>query len=132
MTRTILGALFLALSATGLQGCAALVGAGAGGAGAIAYTDRGAKGDVKGSSQDVMQRAQAVFHEMGIQTTETNIKDSGKERELNGKSDQAEVNVVIKATGEDSTHLEVVAREGMVKWNKDYAKRILSNIVARG
>lgn len=124
--------LFTALSAGGMSGCAALVGAGAGGAGAIAFTERGAQGDVKGDVREVSQRAEAVFAQMGIQPTESKVKDSGKEQELSGKSGETEVNVVIKATGKDSAHLEVVAREGMVKWNKDYAKEVLSKIISKG
>jgi|GEM_PF-3290733 len=120
-----------ALAATGLGACAAaVVGAGAGGAGAIAYTERGAKGQIKGDPQEVRRKTEAAFRDLGIRTTESTSKKSGAEQELSGQSGKTEINVVIKSMGDDTAELEVVAREGVAKWNKDYAKRILSRIVS--
>ena len=62
----VAGALGLA---GGLQGCAALIGAGAGAAGGIAYTQRGVKGEVKGGVNEVRRDTEAVFRDLGIRRT---------------------------------------------------------------
>jgi hypothetical protein len=68
---------------------------------------------------------------MGIKVTGSEMKEAGKERDLNGKSSKADVSVSMKATNGGTTHVEVVAREGTIKWNKDYAREVLSKIAAR-
>jgi hypothetical protein len=123
-----LGVLFI--SATQLAGCAAaaLGGAAAGAAGAVAYSDRGAKSDVKGDPQAVNQKAEQVFSDLSIQTTGTQSKENG-ERDLTGKSGNKDITVQMSPAGNGITHVEVIAKEGTVKWNKDYAKDLLSKIV---
>ncbi|MFL5814479.1 MAG: DUF3568 family protein [Bdellovibrionia bacterium] len=113
-----------------LTGCAAaaLGGAAAGAAGAVAYSDRGAKSDVKGDTQSINQKAEAVFSDLSIQTTGTQSKENG-ERELTGKSGDKEITIQMSPAANGTTHVEVVAKEGTVKWNKDYAKALLSKIV---
>jgi hypothetical protein len=41
------------------------------------------------------------------------------------------VTVEMKGTGRNSTHVEVTAREGVLNWDKDHAKDILSRIIER-
>jgi hypothetical protein len=123
---------FLALSGLAVGGCAAVAGAGAGTAAGVAYSDRGAQGDAKGSLQDVSKRAEDVFKQMGIQPTETSTKNAEGKRELKGKQGDTDVTVQMKSTGKDTTHLEVIARQGTLKWNKDYAKNVLQQIVQKG
>jgi hypothetical protein len=115
-----------------LTGCAAaaLGGAAAGAAGAVAYSDRGAKSDVKGDTQSVNQKAEAVFSDLSIQTTGTQTKENG-ERELTGKSGDKDITIQMTPAANGTTHVEVIAKEGTVKWNKDYAKDILSKIVEK-
>ena len=109
----------------------------AGAAGAIAYTDRGATSDVKGNVQEVAQHTEAVFKDMGINKTDSSIKDSGKKQEINGKvsnpniTDVKDVSVTIKSVGENQANIDVIAKKGAIRWNKDYAKEILSNIIAK-
>lgn len=120
----------LLTSSVQLAGCAAaaLGGAAAGAAGAVAYSDRGAKSDVKGDTQDINNKAQQVFSDMGIQTTGTQTKENG-EHDLTGKAGDKEITVQMTPAGQNATHVEVIAKEGTVKWNKDYAKDLLSKIV---
>jgi hypothetical protein len=112
-----------------LSGCAAAVLGGAGAAGGIAYTDRGAKGEVKGNVDQVNQAAQSALQSMNIQVTGNEMKNSGQERTLAGKSGQAAVTVNMTQAGTNTTHVEVIAKEETFKWNKDYAKEILAKIV---
>lgn len=128
----LLGISLLLGAGIGLGGCAAAA-VGAGGAiGGIAYTDRGAKGDVKGDVKTVNRQATAALHEMNIRITGSEVKEAGKERTIDAKSDKAEVSVkMTQATG-NTTHVEVVAQESTLKWNKDYAKQVLASIINQG
>ena len=131
----LLGVLALLGGALALgPGCAPAVVAGAatvGAVGGIAYTDRGAQGDVQGSPDDVRRDAQAVFNHMGIATTGYSMKNGGAERELKGKSSTADVKVSIVATSPTTSRVEVDARQGTLSWNKDYARQVLTGIVQR-
>lgn len=122
----------LSISAVQLTGCAAaaLGGAAAGAAGAVAYSDRGAKSDVKGDPQRINQKAEQVFSDLSIRTTGTQSKENG-ERELTGKAGDKDITVQMTPAGNGTTHVEVIAKEGTVKWNKDYAKDLLSKIVEK-
>ncbi|MGZ3688416.1 MAG: DUF3568 family protein [Bdellovibrionota bacterium] len=114
----------------GGSGCAAAaVGAAAGVAGTIAYSDRGVKAEVKGDPQTVAKQTEAVFKKKGIATTNTAVKNSGKEQDLQGNGPTAEVSVSIVSAGKNTSHVEVVAKQGSFKWNKDYAKEVLSDII---
>ena len=93
--------------AGGLQGCAALVGAGAGAAGGIAYTQRGVKGEVKGEVSQVRKDAEAVFKDLGIRRTGSEMKRSGEEQRLTGQRGSTEVNVVIRRSGNEVSTVEV-------------------------
>ena len=125
--------LLLAASVSEFTGCAAaVVGVAAGAGGGIAFSDRGAKSEVKGTVQEVDVRARDVLKNMNIQVTESSTKDLGKEKDISGKSGKADVNVEMTSTGPNLTHVEVIVREELLKWNKDYAKDILSKIVAHG
>lgn len=113
-----------------LTGCAvAAIGAGAGGG--IAFTERGARGDVKGKIEHVNEQAKAVLQEMNIQLTGNSMKDSGKEETLSGRTGGTEISVDMSQSTLDMTHIEVIVKEGTLKWNKDYAQKVLSKIVNR-
>ncbi len=111
-----------------LSGCAAAVVGAAGAVGGIAYSDRGAKGELKGDTSKVNQEAQKVFKDMGIKQTATSTESSGQERTLDGKTGTMKVSVEMKQQPSGTTQVEVIAREGTVKWNKDYAKDVLAKI----
>ena len=115
-------------AASGLAGCAAAA-LGGGAAGGIAFTERGARGDVKGDVGRVQSQAKQALQEMNIQVTGNASQNSGKEQSLDGKSGNTEVSVKMNQTTSDMTHIEVIAKEGTLKWNKDYAQQILSKIV---
>jgi hypothetical protein len=115
----------------GVFGCAAAaVGAGAGTAGAVAYTDRGAKGEVKGNLGDIDDHTRSTFKQMGIALTGSAMRYSGDEQDLTGKYGGTDVAVQMTKSTPDVTHVEVIARQSTLSWNKDYAKEILNKIVA--
>ncbi len=115
-----------------LSGCAAAaVGAGAA-IGAVAYSDRGAKSDVKDSVSHVDERTAKIFREKGIHQTGSEVAKSGDERTLKGKQGDRDITVEMKRTAPDVTHVEVIAKSGTVKWDKDYAKELLQSIVQTG
>jgi hypothetical protein len=113
-------------------GCAAVaVGAvaGAGAVGAVAYSQRGAKGDVKGGVEQVRRQTELTFAQMGINTTATASKNAGAEQDLQGKVQGMDVSVKIVAVSPQVSHVEVEARSGSLSWDKDYARNVLSRIV---
>lgn len=120
---------FIALLSTGaLSGCF-LLAAGAGAAGAIAYTNRGASSSIAGSVDATFNRATAAFSAMGITETGRSTDDSGATRRLTGKQGDTEVNVEMKRESADVTKVEVVAARNTVDFDKDLAKRVLDRIM---
>lgn len=113
-----------------LSGCATAAVGAAGAAGGIAYTDRGAKGEIKGNTADVNQAAQSALKEMNIKLVGSEVKEGGREREIQGKKGGTDITVKMNQERSDTTTVEVIAREGTIKWNKDMAKNILSKIAS--
>jgi hypothetical protein len=105
-------------AASGFLGCST---AGNGGAGAA--------GEVKGNVNDIHQRAQSVFKDMQIQLVHSDNKDSGHQQSIGGTSGDEDVVVAMTSSGPDTTHVEVTAKTGTFRWDKDYAHKILSRIV---
>lgn len=114
-----------------LSGCAAAVVGAAGVVGGVAYTDRGAKGDIRGNVAQVNEAAKEALQDMKIRVTGSEMAKSGKEKSLEGKSTKADVSVKMTQGPSEVTHVEVIAREGTVHWNKDYAREILAKIASR-
>ncbi len=134
-TRSLPSRLFfvsaLALAPFAASGCLTAAAAGAGTIAGIEYTDRGAKGDLKGSVEEVAHHADTVFRDSGIRTTETKSEKGGTERVLGGKRGDLDVKVTMKATADNITHVEVIAQKNIVQWNKDYSRQILEKIAKR-
>lgn len=127
-TIRIENAIALGLTAA-LGGCAAAaLGAAAGAAGAIAYTERGARSQVDASVAESAAATEAVFEEMGITITGRETEE-GRAVEIRGESGEMNVNVSIER--DDVTEIEVIAREGAIDYDKDYARSVLSRIVGR-
>jgi hypothetical protein len=92
----------------------------------------GADSQVRGSVSDVNHHAQDVFKKLGIQATGSSMKNSGTEQTLTGKKGDLNVEVKMDQAGANQTHVQVVAKEGSLKWNKDYAKNVLAHIIEIG
>lgn len=117
----------LVMSAPACLAAAAAVGAG----GAIAWTQRGASSAVAGSVDQVYQRAEAVFREMGITQTGQSSGDQGAERSLKGTREDMEVTVEIERESPSTAQVEVYARRNTVEFDRNYARGVLTRIVNR-
>jgi hypothetical protein len=106
--------------------------AGAGAAGGIYLTTRGAQSLVEGSVDEVAQRAQAVMSEEGIVPDATSTEQGGDKREFKGKKGDLDVTVSLERKSPTTTNVEVTARKSLAEWDKDYAKQVLSRIVQKG
>lgn len=123
--------LLLAALGLGAGGCVTAAAAGAGTVAGIEYTNRGAKGDLQGSVDDVANRARQVFDKQGIVTTEVNVEEGGTKRVLGGRKGDLNVSVDMTASTPNVTHVEVVAQKSPVQWDKDYAKSVMQKIASK-
>ncbi len=120
---------FVALLGTGtLSGCF-LIAAGAGAAGAIAFTNRGATSSIAGTVDATFNRATTAFAALGITETGRGTENSGATRTLKGKQGDTEVNVEMKRENNEVTKVEVVAARNTVDFDKDLAKRVLDRMM---
>ena len=122
--------LLLVALAAAVQGCV-VAAAGAGAGGAVYVTTRGAEALVSGSVEDVQQAAEATFGAMEITVTGTETERGGDERELRGQKGDLDVTVDFERESSSTTKVEVTARRSVAEWDKDYAKRVLQEIVRR-
>jgi hypothetical protein len=88
-----------------------------------------AEGTVKGSVDDINQKAQSVFQQMNIQTTASSIENSGNERRLVGKMGDSNITVQIDKADNATSNVKVDASKNVVSGQQDIAKNILSKIV---
>jgi Protein of unknown function (DUF3568) len=113
-----------------LSGCV-LAAAGAGAGGAIYLTTRGAESLVNAGVEDVAGAVDETFQELDIQRTGASTEDGGDERQVRGSKGDLEVTVDFRRESPTTTKVEVTAREDVAEWDKDYAKRVLAQIVKR-
>jgi len=128
--RTIALRLALAASPLAASGCF-LVAAGAGAAGAIAYTNRGATSDVSGTVDQVFDRTVAAFQQAGIAETGRSTENNGEERKLIGTKGEFEVTAELNRSSEKTTKVEVTAKKSAVEYDKEMAKDVLNRILAK-
>jgi Protein of unknown function (DUF3568) len=120
-------ALALALPSTACVAAAAAAGAGAG----IYLTSRGAESIVQGDLENVADRAKAVMAEEGITLQETDSKEEGEKLELTGKKGDLDISIELDRENDNTTKVEVSARENLAEWDKEYAQRLLSKIIEK-
>jgi hypothetical protein len=111
-----------------IAGCF-LVAAGAGAAGAVAYTNRGATSTVAGSVDQVFARGVAAFQQAGISETGRSTEDNGRERKLIGTKGEYEVTAELNRSTDSTTKVEIIARKSAVEYDKELAKDILNRIL---
>jgi hypothetical protein len=92
----------------------------------------GVDGDVKGSVTDTQKRTEEVFHDLGISQVGSSVENSGAKQTLKGQKGDTEVTVTINRGNSNTSHVEVTANQGALKWNKDYAQNVLTSIVQKG
>jgi hypothetical protein len=127
-SRALVWRIALAASPLALSGCF-LVAAGAGAAGAIAYTNRGASSDVAGNIDDVFGRAVSAFTSEGIRETGRSTEDNGTKRKLVGSKGEQEVTVERDRESSTTTKVEVIAKKNTVDYDKELAKEVLNRII---
>jgi hypothetical protein len=120
-------ALALVLPTAGCVAAAAAAGAGAG----IYLTSRGAESIVEGSIDDVAARTREVLKEEGIVLDEANFDQGGDKRQFKGKKGELDVTVDLERKDDNTTRVEVTARENLAEWDKEYAQELLSKIVQK-
>ncbi|UCC74668.1 MAG: DUF3568 family protein [Gemmatimonadota bacterium] len=119
-------ALFAGLVSSGCVVAAAGAGAGAG----IYYTSQGVESVVDASVDATFAAAERAFRHFEIEQTSMKVEEGGAKRELEGKSESADVDVKVKFERQgESTYIEVTARESLVEWDKDFARAIVAKIV---
>ena len=128
-SRRFVLSLVLAASPLAAGGCF-LVTAGAGAAGAIAYTKRGATSVVPGTVDQAFDRAAAAFQQAGIAETGRSTADNGRQRKLVGTKGEYEVTADLNHTTDSTTKVEITARKSAVEYDKEMAKDILNRIVS--
>ena len=121
---------FLVVASTSLNGCF-LIAAGAGAGAAVAFTNRGAQAEVPGTVNAMFDRAVTTFADMQINETGRSTEDSGDTRRLEGKKGSTDITVEMKRSTSAITKVEVIAKDGVVDYDKDLAKSILDRIVVR-
>ena len=130
-SRRLALSLVLAASTLAASGCF-LVAAGAGAAGAIAYTNRGATSVVAGSVNQVFDRAAAAFQQAGISETGRSTENNGSERKLIGTKGEYEVTAELNRSTDSTTKVEITARKNAVEYDKEMAKDVLTRILTTG
>ena len=127
-SRRIALCLVLAASPVAAGGCF-LVAAGAGAAGAVAYTNRGATSSVAGTVDQVFDRAAAAFQQAGITETGRSTENSGTQRKLIGTKGEYEVTAELNRASDSTTKVEITARKSAVEYDKELAKDILNRML---
>jgi hypothetical protein len=122
----------LSLASGLMLGSCFLFAAGAGAAGAIAWTNRGATSAVDGSVDQVFARSAAVFRDMGINQTGESTEESGAKRKITGTKGDLDVTVEMNRASNATTKVEVYAQRNAVQWDKSFARDVLTRIVKRG
>jgi hypothetical protein len=120
--------LVLATSPLALGGCF-LVAAGAGAAGAVAYTNRGATSVIAGTVDQVFDRAAVAFQQAAITETGRSTEDSGRLRKIIGTKGEYEVTAELNRSTDSTTKVEITARKSAVEYDKEMAKDILNRIL---
>ena len=128
--RTLALRLVLAASPFVAGGCF-LVAAGAGAAGAIAYTNRGATSNIAGTVDQVFDRTVTAFQATGVAETGRSTANNGEQRKLVGTKGEYEVTAEINRSNETTSKVEVTAKKSAVEYDKELAKDVLNRILTK-
>ena len=111
--RHLAASILVVLSPLVMGGCF-LVAAGAGAAGAIAYTNRGATSVVAGTTDQVFDRAVVAFQQAGITETGRATEENGTQRRLIGTKGEYEVIAELTRSSDSTTKVEITAKKSAV------------------
>lgn len=122
-------AIALVAATLSLSGCF-LIAAGAGAAGAIAYTNRGASSTLDGSVDQVFDRGVGAFGAMNITETGRSTEESGRKRRLVGTRGELEITVELNRETDTTTKVEVIASRNLVDYDRELAREVLNRMLA--
>lgn len=109
--------------------CLAVGAAGAGAATGIYLTMRGIEGLATGTSRELEQHTRMTFDELGLRIVSWSLKEGGQTRMLRCVTEHVTVTVELRKEGPNMTLVEVTAKRDTLKWDKQYAKRVLEKII---
>ena len=119
---------FTAVVAAAVPGCIAAAAA-AGAGGAVYATTRGAEAMVEGPPDGRAARGRSVRERHPVTITDTSVEDGGDKQTWEGTAGELTVNVTAERESPTTTKLEVTARKNVADWDKEFAQRILRDIV---
>ncbi len=119
----------LLLAAALVSGGCVAAAAGAGAATGVYLTTRGAESLVNASVEDAAGRTRDAFDHFDITTTKTTEERGGDIRQFDGKTGDLDVAVKLERKSPSTTKVEVTARKNAAEWDKDFAQKILAEIV---
>ena len=129
--RIVAGVALTAAAAAGIGGCAAAAGAAAG-AGAVEYVQAASpESAVMAGVDQTAGWTLAAFHDLGISVTENELKDNGKNREIEGSGNGETVHVTLEPQPDGTTTVQVTAKRNAVQYDKQYAQRVLAQIMSK-
>lgn len=128
MARLVRQAFVMVLAGMGAGCVAAAAAAGAGGA--VYVTSRGAEALVEGQPATLESRIRSVLERHDVAITETGTSDGGDTMSWGGKAGELDVSVTAKRESPSTTKVTVTARRNVADWDKEFAERLLQEIVA--
>lgn len=117
----------IAVSVPGCIAAAAAAGAG----GAVYVTTRGAESIVQGQPDGLAPRVRSVLEQHQVTITDTRSENGGDKQTWEGTAGELTVNVTAERESPTTTKLEVTARKNVADWDKEFAERVLRDIVER-
>ncbi|HEX6041283.1 DUF3568 family protein [Longimicrobium sp.] len=120
-------AVLLAVSAG--SGCWAAAAAGGGAAAGVYLTDQKAESTVNAPLADVALRTRTVLAEMRISIQDREVEPDDREVEIHGVAPEGDAVHVELDGGGATTRVRVSVRDGVAKWDQEYARSIMQRIV---
>lgn len=120
--------LVTAAIAASVPGCIAAAAA-AGAGGAVYATTRGAESIVQGQPDGLAPRIRSALERHQITITDTSVEDGGDRQTWEGTAGELTVNVSAERESPTTTKVEVTARKNVADWDKEFAERVLRDIV---
>ena len=135
--------LVTAAIAASVPGCIAAAAA-AGAGGAVYATTRGAESIVQGQpdgfddkqvallrtfADGLAPRIRSALERHQVTITDTSVEDGGDRQTWEGTAGELTVNVSAERESPTTTKVEVTARKNVADWDKEFAERVLRDIV---
>lgn len=117
-----------AMAAASAPACLAAAAA-AGAGGAVYVTSRGAETVMEGQPATLEPRIRGALASHDVSITGTSTEDGGDRQRWEGKAGELTVSVAAERQSPTMTKVEVTARKNVAEWDKDFARRVLADIV---